>query len=87
MLGGGHICIAYVNQSSPDVKGSNSGKLLLEVGDVVYLNLWTQTSVSDGEGHHTTFSLPASYICNGNQPCIASVDLRGQNSNMWPCVF
>ncbi|XP_075879105.1 uncharacterized protein LOC142886079 [Nelusetta ayraudi] len=53
---GYRVLIAFEHQPSHAVAASNGGKLLLEVGDVVYLQLVQNTRVYDNVNHHTTFS-------------------------------
>ncbi|XP_075879107.1 complement C1q-like protein 4 [Nelusetta ayraudi] len=53
---GDHICISYARQPSHDVNSSNGARLLLEVGDVMYLKLRENSRVYDNLHHPTTFS-------------------------------
>ncbi|XP_075882137.1 caprin-2-like [Nelusetta ayraudi] len=53
---GNRICISYARQPSHNVNSSNGVRLLLEVGDVVYLKLRQNSRVFDNENHPTTFS-------------------------------
>lgn len=73
---GDNIFIAYDHQPTHSVQTSNSAKLLLEVGDVVYLNLWRNARVFDDLNHPTTFSGHLLFtVSGGNQPGVASADL------------
>ncbi|XP_026213350.1 complement C1q-like protein 4 [Anabas testudineus] len=47
---------AYEHQSSHYSSSSNSISLLLELGDTVSVQLWTNAKVYDNLNHHTTFS-------------------------------
>ncbi|XP_063042962.1 myosin heavy chain, striated muscle-like [Engraulis encrasicolus] len=51
-----HIALAYAHQPSHNMTPSNGVSLLLEVGDVVYLKLWSSAWVYDSYHHQSTFS-------------------------------
>ncbi|XP_013996573.1 uncharacterized protein [Salmo salar] len=53
---GHHIAAAYADQATGSVNSSNGVSLLLEVGDVVYMNLLAGTKIYDDGNRHSTFS-------------------------------
>ncbi|XP_051233621.1 uncharacterized protein LOC127350758 [Dicentrarchus labrax] len=48
--------LAWERQKSDSGSAAMGVTLLLEVGDVVFLRLWTNSRVFDNTNHHTTFS-------------------------------
>ncbi|XP_053281509.1 collagen alpha-1(X) chain [Pleuronectes platessa] len=53
---GHNICIAYEYQTNGYGKSANGATLLLEVGDVLFLRLVTNSRVYDDGSNHSTFS-------------------------------
>ncbi|XP_071218922.1 uncharacterized protein [Salvelinus alpinus] len=53
---GHHMAIAHALHDSGEMSSSNGVSLLLEVGDVVYMHLWSGRKIYDNESHHSTFS-------------------------------
>ncbi|KAM9459836.1 uncharacterized protein ACWYII_011256 [Salvelinus alpinus] len=53
---GHHIAIAQAIQASGEINSSNGVSLLLEVGDVVYMHLWSGRKIYDDVNCHSTFS-------------------------------
>ncbi|XP_048126092.1 complement C1q-like protein 2 [Alosa alosa] len=53
---GEHVAIAYTHTPSHWTSSSNGASLLLEVGDVVYVNLRAHAWVYDNTERYTTFS-------------------------------
>ncbi|XP_062376130.1 uncharacterized protein LOC134064278 [Sardina pilchardus] len=53
---GDNVVSPYSRQTSGSMTPSNGASLLLEVGDVVYVNLWANAWFFDNINHHTTFS-------------------------------
>ncbi|KAL6466470.1 hypothetical protein MHYP_G00242740 [Metynnis hypsauchen] len=53
---GRHVVIAYCQQPSYLVSTTNGASLLLEVGDVVYVQLYPNTQTIDNGNHYNTFS-------------------------------
>lgn len=53
---GQHVLIAYCSQPQGSVHASNGVSLLLEVGDVVYVELYHGAVIHDNGNHYNTFS-------------------------------
>ncbi|KAI2644637.1 Complement C1q-like protein 2 [Labeo rohita] len=53
---GEHVVVAHGHQAGYAVNSSNGVVLLLEVGDVVYVRLWSGRSIYDNQYNHSTFS-------------------------------
>ncbi|XP_053177852.1 complement C1q-like protein 2 [Scomber japonicus] len=53
---GEHIFAAWEHQTNGYGSTANGATLLLEVGDVVLLRLWEDTSIFDNGNNHSTFS-------------------------------
>ncbi|XP_036439040.1 cerebellin-1-like [Colossoma macropomum] len=53
---GHHVVIGYCQQPSHRVGTTNGASLLLEVGDVVYVQLYPDTQIFDNVNYHNTFS-------------------------------
>uniref|UniRef100_A0A8C6USD5 C1q domain-containing protein n=1 Tax=Neogobius melanostomus TaxID=47308 RepID=A0A8C6USD5_9GOBI len=51
-----NIFIGYGHQISGKATSSNGATLLLQAGDVVFVNLWIKARVYDNNNHHCTFS-------------------------------
>ncbi|XP_048009699.1 heavy metal-binding protein HIP-like isoform X4 [Megalobrama amblycephala] len=50
------VVVAHDVQAQDRVTSSNGVVLILEVGDVVYVRLWSGTRIADSENNHNTFS-------------------------------
>ncbi len=53
---GEKVVVAYAHQDQYTVNSSNGVVLILEVGDVVYVRLWSGKWIHDNENNHMTFS-------------------------------
>uniref|UniRef100_A0A673FJT7 C1q domain-containing protein n=1 Tax=Sinocyclocheilus rhinocerous TaxID=307959 RepID=A0A673FJT7_9TELE len=53
---GERVAIAHGHQSQGVVNSSKGVVLILEVGDVVYVRLWSERWIYDSESNHNTFS-------------------------------
>ncbi|XP_030266615.1 complement C1q-like protein 2 isoform X4 [Sparus aurata] len=53
---GGNVCTAYDHRPSNFGSAAHGVLLLLEVGDVVSLRLWTNSRMYDDPNHYSTFS-------------------------------
>ncbi|KAL7855512.1 hypothetical protein AOLI_G00191160 [Acnodon oligacanthus] len=53
---GRHVVIGYCQQPSHRVGTTNGASLLLEMGDVVYVQLYPMTQIFDNVNYHNTFS-------------------------------
>ncbi|XP_073688959.1 complement C1q-like protein 4 [Garra rufa] len=53
---GERVVIAQGHQPGGNVNSSNGVVLLLEVGDVVYVSLWSNRWIFDNDNNHSTFS-------------------------------
>ncbi|XP_039542910.1 uncharacterized protein LOC120489828 [Pimephales promelas] len=53
---GERVVSAYANQPQGDLNSSNGVVLILEVGDVVYVRLWSGRRIYDNHNNHSTFS-------------------------------
>ncbi|XP_068996666.1 complement C1q-like protein 2 [Embiotoca jacksoni] len=53
---GQQIFASFEHQPSHYGSSANGATLLLEVGDVVFLRLWSNARIFDNENHHSTFS-------------------------------
>ncbi|KAI4892781.1 hypothetical protein NFI96_030306 [Prochilodus magdalenae] len=53
---GRHVVIGYCQQPSHRVSTTNGASLLLEVGDVVYVQMYPRTQIYDNVYHYNTFS-------------------------------
>ncbi|KAF4115036.1 heavy metal-binding protein HIP-like isoform X2 [Onychostoma macrolepis] len=56
MKNGEKVVVAHAHQAQYVVNSSNGVVLILEVGDVVYVRLWSGASIYDNEYNHSTFS-------------------------------
>ncbi|XP_048055133.1 complement C1q-like protein 4 [Megalobrama amblycephala] len=50
------VVIAHDNRPQNDLNSSNGVVLILEVGDVVYVTLWSGRRIFDNKSNHSTFS-------------------------------
>ncbi|XP_077091497.1 uncharacterized protein LOC143742500 [Siphateles boraxobius] len=53
---GERVVLAYAGQPQSELNSSNGAVLILEVGDVVYVKLWSGTRIYDNDNSHSTFS-------------------------------
>jgi len=53
---GQHVVITYDVQAQDRLNSSNGVVLILEVGDVVYVRLWSNRRIYDDHNNHNTFS-------------------------------
>uniref|UniRef100_A0A8B9HR97 C1q domain-containing protein n=1 Tax=Astyanax mexicanus TaxID=7994 RepID=A0A8B9HR97_ASTMX len=53
---GRHVVIAYCHQPTYSVSTTNGASLLLEVGDVVYVQLFPKSKIFDNGNFYNTFS-------------------------------
>ncbi|KAK7130443.1 hypothetical protein R3I93_019934 [Phoxinus phoxinus] len=53
---GEHVVMAHDIQAQDRLNASNGVVLILEVGDVVYVRLWSGTRIHDNGNNHNTFS-------------------------------
>uniref|UniRef100_A0A8C2EKD3 C1q domain-containing protein n=1 Tax=Cyprinus carpio TaxID=7962 RepID=A0A8C2EKD3_CYPCA len=53
---GERVVVAHGHQDQYSVNSSKGVVLILEVGDVVYVRLWSGTRIFDNQNKHTTFS-------------------------------
>ncbi|XDV25974.1 hypothetical protein PO909_029796 [Leuciscus waleckii] len=53
---GERVVAAHAHQPQGDLNSSNGFVLILEVGDVVYVRLWSGMWIFDNEDNHSTFS-------------------------------
>ncbi|XP_048026177.1 uncharacterized protein LOC125255187 [Megalobrama amblycephala] len=51
-----HVVVSFNYQAEDRVNSSNGVVLILEVGDVVYVRLWSNTRIADTKSNHNTFS-------------------------------
>ncbi|XP_052406685.1 uncharacterized protein LOC127952324 [Carassius gibelio] len=56
MKNGEKMVMAYGRQEQREVNSSNGVVLILEVGDVIFVRLWTNSRIYDNENNHNTFS-------------------------------
>ncbi|XP_048063384.1 complement C1q-like protein 4 [Megalobrama amblycephala] len=56
MKNGKQVVTAYAHQPQGVVNSSNGAMLILEVGDVVYVKLWSGRRIHDNGNNHNTFS-------------------------------
>ncbi|KAK7149215.1 hypothetical protein R3I94_008741 [Phoxinus phoxinus] len=53
---GEQVVAAYAHQAQDELNSSNGVVLILEVGDVVYVRLWTGSRIYDNGNNYSTFS-------------------------------
>jgi len=53
---GQRVVVASDNEVQGDLNSSNGVVLILEVGDVVYVRLWSGTRIVDDQDNYNTFS-------------------------------
>ncbi|KAI2645198.1 Collagen alpha-1(VIII) chain [Labeo rohita] len=53
---GERVVVAHGHQAGYAVNSSNAVVFLLEVGDVVYVSLWSGRWIYDSQDNHSTFS-------------------------------
>ncbi|XP_048012855.1 complement C1q-like protein 4 [Megalobrama amblycephala] len=56
MKNGQHVAMAYAKQDQGALNSSKGVVLILEVGDRIYVNLWSNSRIFDNQNHHNTFS-------------------------------
>ncbi|XP_052409748.1 uncharacterized protein LOC127956033 [Carassius gibelio] len=56
MKNGEHVVVAHGHQDQGVLNSSNGAVLILEVGDVVYVSLWSGRRIYDDDNNHSTFS-------------------------------
>uniref|UniRef100_A0A8C1PCD4 C1q domain-containing protein n=1 Tax=Cyprinus carpio TaxID=7962 RepID=A0A8C1PCD4_CYPCA len=56
VINGQKVVIAHARQDQYDVNSSKAVVLILEVGDVVYVRLWSGRSIYDNGNNYNTFS-------------------------------
>jgi len=53
---GQHVVMADDHQANDRLNSSNGVVLLLQVGDVVYVRLWSDRRIYDTQNNHSTFT-------------------------------
>uniref|UniRef100_A0A8C2J4S9 C1q domain-containing protein n=1 Tax=Cyprinus carpio TaxID=7962 RepID=A0A8C2J4S9_CYPCA len=69
MKNGVKVVMAYGSQAQREVNSSNGVVLILEVGDVIYVRLWTGSRIYDNENNHNTFSGYLLFPLREQEPC------------------
>ncbi|KAK2915755.1 hypothetical protein Q8A67_000129 [Cirrhinus molitorella] len=55
MKNGEKVVMAYAKQNQLELNSSNGAVLILEVGDVVFVRLWSNSRLYDNSNNHNTF--------------------------------